>query len=121
MAIELRLLRYFAAVAEELHVTTMLRDTGVEARFQDSAHASTTEGMVAAGLGLTLSAPPWLEGAEGIVWRPLADVHVEIRTAAAWRPGNRSPLLRALVATLPAAGRDAARAGDAGPARPQPR
>jgi hypothetical protein len=59
--------------------------------------------MVAAGEGLTLSAPPWLEGVAGIVWRPLADVNIEIRTAAAWRAANRSPLLRALVDLLPAA------------------
>jgi DNA-binding transcriptional LysR family regulator len=79
-----------------------LRDQGIQARFQDSAHLSTTQGMVAAGLGLTLSAPPWLEGVDGIVWRPLSDVSIEIRTAAVWRSGNRSPLLRALVDLLPA-------------------
>jgi DNA-binding transcriptional LysR family regulator len=92
------------AWAPSLHgiVVAALRETGTEARFQDSSSASNTEGIVAAGLGLTLSAPPWLEGAEGIVWRPLADVRIEIRTAAAWRVGDRSPLLRALVATLPA-------------------
>jgi DNA-binding transcriptional LysR family regulator len=59
--------------------------------------------MVAAGLGITLSAPPWLDGAAGIVWRPLSDVQIEIRTAAAWRPGNRSPLLKAMVDLLPTA------------------
>jgi hypothetical protein len=37
------------------------------------------------------------------VWRPLTDVRIEIRTAAAWRSANRSPLLRALVDLLPAA------------------
>jgi DNA-binding transcriptional LysR family regulator len=80
-----------------------LREAGIEARFQDSAHLSTTVGMVAAGHGLTLSASPWLEGTAGIVWRPLSDVRIEIRTAAAWRAANRSPLLRALVDLLPAA------------------
>jgi DNA-binding transcriptional LysR family regulator len=80
-----------------------LREAGIEARFQDSAHLSTTVGLVAAGHGLTLSAPPWLDGIAGIVWRPLSDVRIEIRTAAAWRPANRSPLLRALVDLLPAA------------------
>jgi DNA-binding transcriptional LysR family regulator len=80
-----------------------LREASIEARFQDSAHLSTTIGLVAAGHGLTLSAPPWLEGVAGIVWRPLSDVRIEIRTAAAWRPANRSPLLRALVDLLPAA------------------
>jgi DNA-binding transcriptional LysR family regulator len=79
-----------------------LRDAGVQARFQDSAHLATTQGMVAAGLGLTFSAHPWLEDVEGIVWRPLADVRIEIRTAAAWRAGNRSTLLRTLVDKLPA-------------------
>ena len=78
-----------------------LRVRDIQARFQDSAHLSTTEGMVAGGLGITLSAPPWLEGVPGIVWSPLADVRIEIRTAAAWRSTNRSPLLRALVAALP--------------------
>jgi hypothetical protein len=80
-----------------------LREAGIEARFQDSAHLSTTVGMVAAGPGLTLSASPWLEGTAGIVWRPLSDVRIEIRTAAAWRAANPSPLLRALVDLLPAA------------------
>jgi DNA-binding transcriptional LysR family regulator len=80
-----------------------LRDQGIHARFQDSAHLSTTQSMVAAGLGLTLSAPPWLEGVDGIVWRPLGDVSIEIRTAAVWRSGNPSTLLRALVDLLPAA------------------
>jgi hypothetical protein len=69
---------------------------------------------VAAGLGLTLSAPGWLAGREGIVWRPLSDVTIEIRTAAAWRTTNHSPLLRALVATLPAAGPEAVRPQAAG-------
>jgi DNA-binding transcriptional LysR family regulator len=80
-----------------------LREARIEARFQDSAHLSTTVGMVAAGHGLTLSAPPWLDGVAGIVWRPLSDVRIEIRTAAAWRAANRSPLLRRLVDLLPAA------------------
>jgi hypothetical protein len=48
------------------------------------------------------------------VWRPLADVTIEIRTAAAWRTTNRSPLLRTLVATLPAAGPEPARPQSAG-------
>ncbi|MDX6593238.1 MAG: hypothetical protein QOJ13_2434 [Gaiellales bacterium] len=91
--------------APSLHdlLVTELHRTGVQARFQDSAHLSTTQGMVAAGLGLTLSALPWLEGAEGIVWRPLSDVDIQIRTAAAWRPANHSPLLADLVRTLPPA------------------
>ena len=80
----------------------------IEARFQDSASLSTTEGMLLAGLGITLSAPPWLEGVEGLVWRPLADVQIEIRTAAAWRPENRSPLLRELLALLEHADADLA-------------
>ena len=33
----------------------------------------------AAGHGITLSAPAWLEGVAGIVWRPLSDVRIEIR------------------------------------------
>jgi DNA-binding transcriptional LysR family regulator len=91
--------------APALHdvVVDALLETGTEARFQDSSSASTTESMVAAGLGLTLSASPWLDHADGIVWRPLTDVRIEIRTSAAWRPANRSPLLRALVESLPAA------------------
>jgi DNA-binding transcriptional LysR family regulator len=80
-----------------------LRERGLQARFQDSAHVSTTAGMVAAGHGLTLSARSWLEGVAGIVWRPLSDVEIEIRTAAAWRPANRAPLLRTLLDLLPAA------------------
>jgi hypothetical protein len=35
--------------------------------------------------------------------RPLTDVRIEIRTTAACRAENRSPLLRALVAELPTA------------------
>jgi DNA-binding transcriptional LysR family regulator len=80
-----------------------LREQGIEARFQEATHLSATVGMVAAGEGLTLSAPPWLDGVASIVWRPLSDVRIEIRTAAAWRAANRSPLLRALVDLLPAA------------------
>jgi DNA-binding transcriptional LysR family regulator len=92
------------AWAPSLHdvLVNELRGLGIQARFQDSAQLSTTEGMVAAGLGITLSAPPWLDGTAGIVWRPLSDVQIEIRTAAAWRPGNRSPLLKAMVDLLPA-------------------
>jgi DNA-binding transcriptional LysR family regulator len=80
-----------------------LHDQGIEARFQDSEQLGTTVSKVAAGEGITLSPPAWLEGVPGIVWRPLTDVQIEIRTAAAWRAGNRSPLLRALVDLLPAA------------------
>jgi DNA-binding transcriptional LysR family regulator len=92
------------AWAPSLHdvLVNELREQGIQARFQDAVQLSTTEGMVAAGLGITLSAPPWLEGATGIVWRPLSDVRIEIRTAAAWRSGNRSPLLKAMVDLLPA-------------------
>lgn len=32
----------------------------------------------------------------------LAEAHIEIRTAAAWRPANRSPLLHSLLQHLPA-------------------
>jgi hypothetical protein len=62
---------------------------------------ATRVGRVAAGEGVTLSAPGWREGVAGIVWRPLTAVRIEVRTAAAWRAENRSPLLRALVAKLP--------------------
>src|SRR5919108_396023 len=91
--------------APSLHdvLVNELRDQGIEARFEDSAQLSTTVSKVAAGQGITLSAPPWLDGVPGIVWIPLADVQIEIRTAAAWRASNRSPLLRALVDLLPAA------------------
>jgi DNA-binding transcriptional LysR family regulator len=103
-----------------------LRRQGVDARFQDSASLGNTQGMVAAGLGLTLSAPAWLEGVEGIVWRPLAGTVIEIRTAAAWRRENRSPLLRELLAVIEhahadlpgedARGRDDVRPGHGHPA-----
>jgi DNA-binding transcriptional LysR family regulator len=83
-----------------------LREQRIEARFQESQHLSTTLGMVAAGHGLTLATPEWLEGVAGVVWRPLTDVRIEIRTAAAWRAANRSPLLKQLVSLLPAAGEE---------------
>jgi DNA-binding transcriptional LysR family regulator len=97
--------------APALHdsLVRVLLDASVQARFEQSEHLSTTQGMVAAGLALTFSAPPWLDGVEGIVWRPLADAHIEIRTSAAWRASNRTPLLQALVGLLPpdaAAGRE---------------
>jgi DNA-binding transcriptional LysR family regulator len=91
--------------APSLHAVLVdaLRERGIEARFEDSEQLSTTVAKVAAGEGITLSAPPWLDGVPGIVWRPLTDVEIEIRTAAAWRASNRSPLLRALVDLLPPA------------------
>jgi DNA-binding transcriptional LysR family regulator len=91
--------------APSLHdvLVNALREQGIEARFEDSAQLSTTVGKVAAGEGITLSAPPWLDGVPGIVWRPLTDVQIEIRTAAAWRASNRSPMLKALVDLLPPA------------------
>jgi DNA-binding transcriptional LysR family regulator len=102
-----------------------LRRQDIHARFQDSASLGNTQGMVAAGLGLTLSARPWLEGVEGIVWRPLAGTSIEIRTAAAWRRENRSPLLRELLdvvehaqADLP--GEDASRGHDVRPGHRHP-
>jgi DNA-binding transcriptional LysR family regulator len=89
--------------APSLHDTLVraMQEAGVDARYEASEHLSTTQGMVAAGLALTFSAPPWLEGVDGIVWRPLSDARIEIRTAAAWRPGNRSPLLGELLERLP--------------------
>jgi DNA-binding transcriptional LysR family regulator len=91
------------AWAPSLHdvLVDELRAQDIDARFQDAASVATTESMVAAGHGLTLSARPWLEGTPGIVWRPLSDVEIEIRTAAAWRADNRSPLLRAVLDLLP--------------------
>jgi DNA-binding transcriptional LysR family regulator len=80
-----------------------LRRQQIEARFQESQHLSTTIGMVAAGSGLTLATPQWLAGVAGIVWIPLTDVRIEVRTAAAWRPANRSPLLKQLIGSLPVA------------------
>jgi DNA-binding transcriptional LysR family regulator len=93
------------AWAPSLHdvLVHALREQDITARFEDSAQLSTTVGKVAAGEGITLSAPAWLDGVPGIVWRPLTDVQIEIRTAAAWRAANRSPLLKALVDLLPAA------------------
>jgi DNA-binding transcriptional LysR family regulator len=89
--------------APSLHdvLVSALREREIDARFQDSEQLATTVGKVAAGEGVTLSAPSWLEGVPGIVWRPLTDVMIEIRTAAAWRASNRSPLLRGLVDVLP--------------------
>lgn len=91
--------------APSLHdvLVNALREQGIEARFEDSAQLSTTVGKVAAGEGITLSAPTWLDDVPGIVWRPLTDVQIEIRTAVAWRSSNRSPLLKALVDLLPPA------------------
>jgi DNA-binding transcriptional LysR family regulator len=85
-----------------------LRRLDVDARFQDSASLGNTQGMVAAGLGVTLSPRPWLEQAEGIVWRRLAGTTIEIRTAAAWRRENRSPLLHELLAAVEQADADLA-------------
>ena len=93
--------RQWAPSLHDVLVRAML-EAGVDAEYQQSEHVSTTQGMVAAGLALTFSAPPWLEGVEGITWRPIADARIEIRTAAAWRAANRSPLLQRLVALLPA-------------------
>jgi DNA-binding transcriptional LysR family regulator len=102
--------------APSLHdvLVDALRERGIEARFEDSAQLSTTVGKVAAGQGITLSAPPWLDGVPGIVWIPLTDVQIEIRTAAAWRASNRSPLLRALVDLLPDAADRPAQVPDPG-------
>ena len=36
----------------------------------------------------------------------LSDVQIEIRTAAAWRSANRSPLLKAMVDVLPVVAAD---------------
>jgi DNA-binding transcriptional LysR family regulator len=80
-----------------------LRRQEIDARFQDSEHLSTTVGIVAAGDGITLSAESWLRQFPGIVWLPLTDAVIEIRTAAAWRASNRSKLLQSLVDLLPAA------------------
>jgi DNA-binding transcriptional LysR family regulator len=102
--------------APSLHdvLVDALRERGIEARFEDSEQLATTVGKVAAGEGITLSAPTWLEDVPGIVWRPLTDVQIEIRTAAAWRASNRSPLLRALVDLLPAGADRAAGEGGGG-------
>lgn len=101
--------------APSLHdvLVSALRERDITARFEDSMQLSTTIAMVAAGHGITLSARSWLDGVEGIVWRPLSDVRIDIRTAAAWRATNRSPLLRTFLDLLPAA----AEHGDGEPAQ----
>lgn len=93
------------AWAPALHdeLAAELRARNLETRFQEAEHVSTTVGMVAAGNGITLSAEPWLAGIEGIVWRPLTDVAIEIRTAAAWRSRARGALLQTFVDLLPSA------------------
>jgi DNA-binding transcriptional LysR family regulator len=93
------------AWAPSLHNVLLdaLRERGIEARIEASAQLGTTVGRVAAGEGITLSPPSWLDEVPGIAWRPLTDPQIEIRTAAAWRSSNRSPLLRALVDLLPPA------------------
>jgi hypothetical protein len=78
-----------------------MRERDIEARFEASEQLSTTVGRVAAGEGITLSRHAWRENVPSIVWRPLTDFEIEVRTAAAWRPTNRSPLLKALVDVLP--------------------
>lgn len=156
MGIELRLLRSFAAVAEEQHVgnaaarlyisqpalsqqiRALEEQVGVplfvrhargvelteagEALLQEAravlANSERLEATVdelrrgratglrigmPPGLDPTLATPHWLAGVAGVVSRPLTDVRIEIRTAAAWRPANRSPLLKQLIALLPAA------------------
>jgi DNA-binding transcriptional LysR family regulator len=99
------------AWAPSLHdvLVEELRRLDVEARFQDSSSLGTTQGMVVAGLGLTLAARPWLAHVEGVVWRPLRGSEIEIRTAVAWRPENRSPLLRELLAVVEQPDADLAR------------
>jgi DNA-binding transcriptional LysR family regulator len=90
--------------APSLHDTLVrtMQDAGVTATYEPAEHLSTTQNMVAAGVALTFSAPPWLEGVDGIAWRPLADATIEIRTSAAWRADNRSPLLQFVLQNLPA-------------------
>ncbi len=90
------------AWAPSLHDVLLgeLRAREIEARFQEVADVAVTESLVAAGSALTLSARPWLEGTAGVVWRPLADVRIEIRTAAAWRGDSASPLVREALALL---------------------
>jgi hypothetical protein len=85
--------------APSLHdsLVRVLLEARVDAGFEASEHLSTTQGMVAAGLALTFSAAPWLEGVEGIVWRPLADARIEIRTGggvAAREPVAGPPIPR---------------------------
>ena len=92
--------RQWAPSLHDILVRAML-DAGVDAHYEQSEHVSTTQGMVAAGLALTFSAPAWLDGVDGITWRPIADARIEIRTSAAWRAANRSPLLHSLVQQLP--------------------
>jgi len=76
--------------APSLHdsLVKVLDAAQVKTEFEAWEHVSTTQGMVAAGLALTSSAPPWLENAEGIELRPLADARIEVRTSAAWQPRN---------------------------------
>jgi DNA-binding transcriptional LysR family regulator len=105
--------------APSLHDTLVraMQGAGVSATYETSEHLSTTQGMVSAGLALTFSARPWLEGVDGIAWRPLENAQIEIRTSAAWRADNRSPLLRSLVRLLPPEVDGAA----SGPTAPEPR
>jgi DNA-binding transcriptional LysR family regulator len=93
--------RQWAPSLHDVLVRAML-EAGVDAHYEQSEHVSTTQAMVAAGLALTFSAAPWLQGVDGITWRPIADARIEVRTAAAWRASNRSPLLHLLVQQLPA-------------------
>ncbi|HYD30533.1 MAG TPA: LysR substrate-binding domain-containing protein [Azospirillaceae bacterium] len=95
-------------------IVAACREAGFSPRVtQQAPQFASIVGLVAAGLGVAL-VPTCLEQlrAQGVVYRPLADVHPTSPMAVAFRRGDRSPTAKAFVAVV----REALKADTSNPA-----
>jgi DNA-binding transcriptional LysR family regulator len=85
---------------------TTLADAGLtEPRLAHESHPGAVDAslrLVAAGAGVSLKLRSEVDafGSDEVVWRPLADAHIEVVIAAAWRTEHVTPAVEAVASLL---------------------
>ena len=89
------------ALAPALHdfIHGLFRKAGVVPRIaQEAAEAHTRIGLVAAGVGLSVTTEAWSNWAPNdVVYRPIEDANASLPLSIAWRRTDRSPVVKVFI------------------------